>query len=136
ARAVLERTRFHLDQAIILAPMDGVIVEGDLRRRLGAPVRQGEVLFQQARLEDLYIQVEVPEQSVHAVLARTEARRLFDSQPDEVFALNIVRMQPAGMGTGSGTVFRMRAESVEQLPRWWRPGMSGNVRVDAGWRNA
>ncbi len=136
AKAVLQRTQFHLEQAIIQAPMDGVIVEGDLRKRLGAPFRQGEILFQQARLDELYIQVEVPENEIHEILERTEARMLFAAQPDAAYPLIIERIQPAGLSTPAGVVFQMRATSAEEVPDWWRPGMSGTVRIYAGWRNA
>lgn len=136
ARAVLDRTRYHLEQSEIRAPMSGVIVEGDLRKRLGAPVRQGDVLFQQARLDELYVQIEVSERDVHEVLNRTEARMLFAAQTDEAFHLIIERIQPAGMPTPSGVVFRVRAVGAESPPDWWRPGMSGTAKIDTGWRNA
>lgn len=136
AKAVLDRTQFHLDQAVIKAPIDGVIVEGDLRKRLGAPFSQGDVLFQQARLDELYVQIEVPENEIHEVLDRTEARMLFAAQPDVTYPLAIQRVQPAGNSTPSGVVFQMRAISNEDVPDWWRPGMSGTVRIKAGWRNA
>ncbi len=136
ARAVLERTRFRLEQAVISAPLDGVVVEGDLRRRIGSPVRQGEVLAQQAQLGALYIQVEVAERDVHEIVGRNEARMLFASRPDETFPLAIERLQPAGIGTETGVVFQLRASSLGEAPEWWRPGMSGTVRIDAGWRNA
>ncbi len=136
ARAVLDRTKYHLDQSVIQAPIAGVIVEGDLRKRLGAPLRQGDILFQQARLDDLYIQIEVAENEIHEILDRSEARMLFAAQPDTAYPLTIERIQPAGLSTPSGVVFQMRATSVEEMPDWWRPGMSGTVRIYAGWRNA
>jgi len=136
ARAVLERTRYHLEQATLTAPIEGVIVEGDLRKRLGAPVQQGEVLLQTAGLKTLYIQIEIPERDVHEVLERTDARMLFAAQPDRSFALEIERLLPGGLPGASGVVFVARARPVETPPEWWRPGMSGTARIDAGWRNA
>jgi multidrug efflux pump subunit AcrA (membrane-fusion protein) len=126
ARAVLERTRFHLEQAVIAAPIDGVIVEGDLRKRLGSPVRQGEVLLQTARLDDLYLQIEIPEREVHEVLGRTEGRMLFAAQADRSFPVTIERILPGGLPGQAGVVFLARAHSDEPPPAWWRPGMSGD----------
>ncbi len=136
AAAVLERTRYQIEQSEIKAPVDGVIVEGDLRKRLGAPVRKGDVLFQQARLDDLYIHVEVPESEAHEVSDTQRARMLFAAQPEEAFELSIERIQPVGVQTQSGVVFQLRARSVDAAPDWWRPGMSGSVKIDVGWRNA
>ncbi|MEM9159492.1 MAG: efflux RND transporter periplasmic adaptor subunit [Verrucomicrobiota bacterium] len=135
ANAVLEKTLYRLEQSVITASVDGVIVEGDLRKRLGAPVRQGEALFQQARLDSIYVQVEVAEKDVHEILDAEEARMLFAAQPDTAFPLLIEKLQPVGMQTPSGIVFRLRANSQEAAPDWWRPGMSGTVRIDVGWRN-
>ncbi len=136
AAAVLERTRYQIEQSVIEAPIDGVIVEGDLRKRLGAPVRKGDILFQQASLNELYIQVDVPEREAHEILDRTEARMLFAAQPDQAYPLTIERIQPVGIPTQTGVVFQLRAKSVDSHPNWWRPGMSGTVKIDAGWRNA
>lgn len=136
AAAVLERTRYQIDQSEIEAPIDGVIVEGDLRKRLGAPVRKGDILFQQASLDELYVQVDVPEREAHEIVDRNEARMLFAAQPDEVYPLTIERIQPVGIPTQTGVVFQLRAQSADSYPDWWRPGMSGTVKIDVGWRNA
>ncbi len=136
AVAVLERTQYQIEHSVIEAPIDGVIVEGDLRKRLGAPVRKGDILFQQASLAELYVQVDVPEREAHEILDRVEARMLFAAQPDSAYPLVIERMQPVGIPTETGVVFQLRAQSAESPPDWWRPGMSGTVKIDAGWRNA
>ena len=53
-------TRCHrLDQANIVSPFDGVVVEGDLRERLGAHVKQGDALSKIARIDTLYVEAEV-----------------------------------------------------------------------------
>jgi biotin carboxyl carrier protein len=59
ARARLGLARFRREQATIEAPFDGVIVEGDLKKRLGAPVKQGEVLFRFASTERTYVECAV-----------------------------------------------------------------------------
>ncbi len=136
AKAVLDRTRYRVEQSVIKAPISGVIVEGDLRKRLGAPVSQGDVLLQQASLDALYVQIEVSERDIHEVLDQTKARMLFAAQTDEAYPLTIERIQPAGLPTQAGVVFRIRALSDEAPPEWWRPGMSGTAKIDTGWRNA
>lgn len=135
ARAVLDRTRFQLQQASIIAPFAGMVVEGDLRKRIGSPLRQGEVLVQIARLDDLYVEVEVSERDVHDILGRKNARLMFAAQPEHEYRLVIDRVHPSAQPRPSGPVFVVQAAGVERAPDWWRPGMSGTVRIDAGWRN-
>jgi multidrug efflux pump subunit AcrA (membrane-fusion protein) len=40
AKAGLDRVRFHLGQANITAPFDGIIIEGDNRKLLSSPCRE------------------------------------------------------------------------------------------------
>ena len=64
AQARLDLVRFHLENAIVKSGVDGVVVEGDLRERIAAPVKQGDALFKVARLDTLYAEAEVPERDV------------------------------------------------------------------------
>lgn len=135
ARATLERVQHQIAQAELTAPFAGVIVEGDLRRRLGSPTRQGEVLFQVARLDDLYVSLEVAERDVHEILGRTEGRLKFAARPELEHALILERLHPAGQPGPSGPVFILRARAREgERAEWWRPGMSGTARIDVGRR--
>jgi multidrug efflux pump subunit AcrA (membrane-fusion protein) len=135
ARATLERVQHQIAQAELVAPFAGAIVEGDLRRRLGSPTRQGEVLFQVAQLDDLYVSLEVAERDVHEIFGRTEARLRFSARPDLEYALVIERLHPAGQPGPGGPVFIVRARAREaENPEWWRPGMSGTARIEVGRR--
>ena len=60
-----EMTRYRLSQARIEAPFEGVVVEGDLRERVGSPVKQGEVLLKVARLDPMYVEGKVHERNIH-----------------------------------------------------------------------
>src|SRR5207253_8528776 len=51
AKARLDMTRLRLKQSSIRAAFDGVVVEGDLRERVGAPVKQGDALFKTTKLD-------------------------------------------------------------------------------------
>ena len=53
ARAQLELVEYRLSQSVMKSDFDGIIVEGDLRQRLGAPVKQGDSQFRLARMYSL-----------------------------------------------------------------------------------
>jgi hypothetical protein len=135
ARAVLERVQHQIAKSQMLAPFAGVVVEGDLRRRLGSPARQGEVLFQVARLDDLHVAIEVAERDVHEILGRAAGRLRFAAQPEEEHAFTIELVHPAGQPGPSGPVFMVRAHpDAETVQTWWRPGMSGTAKIEVGSR--
>ena len=135
AKAALEQTRYHLEKAEIKAPFASAVVEGDLRKRIGSPFRQGEVLFQLARLETLYVELEVPERDAHEILEARDAMIAFASAPERKFKVIVERVHPSAQPRPAGNVFLVRAKIPAETQRWWRPGMSGAAKIKVGWRN-
>ena len=127
--ARLELVRHRLREAFILAPFDGVVVEGDLRERLAAPVKQGDALIKIARLDRLYVEGEISERDIHDILGRQDGEIAFVSQPRLKFPIRIVKIEPAAFPRSSGNVFLVRCEFALGPERWWRPGMSGLCKL-------
>jgi len=67
ASSKLELIRFQLANATMRAPFEGVVVEGDLKKNLGAPVRKGDLLVKLARTGETYLELEVDQADVHEV---------------------------------------------------------------------
>ena len=125
ARARLEMVRHRINQATIKAPFKGVVVEGDLRERLGAPVKQAEVLLRVARIDTLFVEAEVNERDIHEILGRTSGEIAFLSQPRNKFPVRIVTVEPAAVPKEQANVFLVRCGVESGVQSWWRPGMSG-----------
>ncbi len=130
AKARLDLVRHRLDQAVIKAPFAGVVIEGDLRERLGAPVKQADVLMKVARIDTLYVEAEVNERDVHEVLRRTDGELAFVSQPRMKFPLRITRIEQAAVPKDQANVFLVRCAVEGGVQPWWRPGMSGVVKLN------
>jgi len=129
AKAHLDLVRHRLAEAVIKAPFDGVLVEGDLRERLAAPVKQGDALMRVARLDTLYVEAEVPERDVHEILNKQRGEIAFVSQPKLKFPIRIVKVEPAAFPKSEGNVFLVRCEFEKGAEAWWRPGMSGLCKL-------
>lgn len=129
SQARLEAVRYRLGEAMIRAPFDGVVVEGDLRERLAAPVKQGDALLKIARLEHLYAEAAVNERDIHEILDRQRGEIAFVSQPRLKFAVRLVKLEPAAFPRAEANVFLVRCEFVEGVQPWWRPGMSGLCKL-------
>ena len=125
AQARLELIRYRLQQASIIAPFGGVIVEGDLRQRIGAPLKQGDGLFKIARTDTLYVEAEVNERDVPEILHKSEGVIAFVTQPKLKFPVNITRIEPAAFPKEQENVFLIRCALTDEVEPWWRPGMSG-----------
>ena len=130
SKARLDLVRHRLNEATIKAPFDGVVVEGDLRERLAAPVKQGDALLKIARIEKLYVEAALNERDVHEVLNKRQGEIAFVSQPKLKFPVRIARIEPAAFPRAEGNVFLVRCEFEKGVETWWRPGMSGLCKLE------
>jgi len=135
ARAHLELVRFRRNQATIVAPFDGVVVEGDLKKRIGAPVRQGDVLFRIARTDQFYIECLVAEADVPELKAGGVGEIAFASQPKLKFPIRIRQIDPATQPKENTNVVVARCVIEAPPADWWRPGMSGVAQLEVGRRS-
>ncbi len=130
SKARLDLIRYRLNQAVLKAPFLGAVVEGDLRERIGAPVKQGEALFKFARIDTLYVEAEVNERDIHEILNRKTGEIAFVSQPKLKYPVRLVTIEPAAVPKTDGNVFLVRL-AVDGGPQpWWRPGMSGLCKLN------
>jgi RND family efflux transporter MFP subunit len=134
AAARLAQLRNRLEQASIRSPFDGVVIEGDFHERLGQPVRQGDPLFRVARLDRLYVEAEIPERDVHELDGSDPGEIAFVSQPGLRFEVQGRMLEPAAVPRQAGNVFLYRCELSERPEAWFRPGMQGVAKLEAGRR--
>ncbi|MCL5098746.1 MAG: efflux RND transporter periplasmic adaptor subunit [Candidatus Omnitrophica bacterium] len=135
ARARLDLVQYRLQQSVLRSPFDGAVVEGEQRERLGAPVKQAEVLFRIARNEPLYVEAEVNEKDIHEVKLDAPGEIAFASQPKLKFPIRVVRIQPAAQPKEAENIFLVRCAFTTAPKTWWRPGMTGITKIEAGRRS-
>jgi RND family efflux transporter MFP subunit len=117
----------------VRAPFDGRVLEGDLTRSLGAPVRAGEVLMTVAPDGRHRIVLEVDERDIARVAAGATAQVSLAARPGSPVPLRVSRVSPSAAVRDGRNVFE-----VEALPTaedgLLRPGFHGVARIDAGRR--
>lgn len=133
AQARLARTQELIELAANKAPFDGVVVEGEQRELHGAPVRKGDKLYRIARVEKLYATLQVPERDAAQLQPGAHGELSLMTRPDEKIPLRVLAIIPVAQIKGQeGNQFMVRAELLAPPAAWWKPGMSGNARIDAG----
>jgi hypothetical protein len=135
ARAQRDVVEERLARAVLKAPFDGAVVEGDLRERLAAPVQKGDGMLKVARIEDLYLVIDVAERDIQDITEGARGRAAFASQPGRTFGFTVEKIEPVARTKDAGGVFSVRARFEGEAEPWWRPGMSGVARIDAGRRS-
>jgi hypothetical protein len=134
AKARLDMARLRLRQAEIRATIDGVVVEGDLRERIGAPVKQGDALFKTTKLDGMYVEAEINQRDVQNVKAGVAGEIAFVTQPKFKYPIKVERVYPAAMTKENENIFIVRLTLPAAPAEWWRPGMSGLTKIEAGKR--
>ena len=133
AKARIEQFNYLLSQADCVAPFKGVVVEGERKDLLNAPVKKGERIFKIARVEGLYLNLYVSERDMRDVVVGASGTAALLSRPDQHIAFHLLSINPVGQVKGQeGNLFQIRA-AIDQNPEsWWRPGMTGAAKVDSG----
>lgn len=131
AEAEIALVESQIAQATIRAPIDGIIVSGDLERAVGAPVRPGDALFEIASPGAVRVEVFIAEDQVGDVKPGSRGSLATLSRPEVKMPVEIVRVDPVAEIRAGRNVFRAIA-SLSESPDWLRPGMEGVVRIDAG----
>ena len=135
ARAHLELIRYRIDAATIRAGLPGVVIEGDLRDRLGSPVKSGDILFRVGGIDRLYAETDINERDIHEVLGRSGGQIAFVGRPRHKFPIHIIAVEPAAIPKTGANDFLVRCALDGPRQDWWRPGMSGACKIDAGKRS-
>ena len=131
ARAQLDLTEGKLARTRILAPIDGVIVAGDLTQRLGAPVQTGELLFEVAPMGDFRVDIWLEERDLRHVSEGLSGQLVLAGHPTDGLPITLTRITPLAEPREGINSFRLEAE-LDALQPGLRPGMEGVAKIDAG----
>jgi len=130
------RTRLLSDREQNLAirsPVDGVVVTGDLRDREGVPLEMGQSLFEIAPLDELIIEVGIPEEDVRHVREGMSIRLKLHAVPADPIDAVIRRIHPRAELRDHDNVFIAQAV-IDNTDLRLRPGMKGAALVSTGHR--
>lgn len=133
AEANIERIQHDIERAVITSPIDGVIMEGDLRERIGGTTQRGELLFKLMPEGSLRGVVMVDESQINDLTIGANGWLSPASDPSLRLKATVERIAPVAQLKGSQNVFPVRVR-FEDRPDWLSPGMEGIARIDVGER--
>ncbi len=130
ARANIELYEHQIAQAKIKTPVDGIVLSGDLKSKIGAPVKAGDELFQVGQ-PDIRAELSVPEDMVADVKVGQSGTLAASSFPSQKIPFKVERVFPVANVTAGHNVFKVRVVFEPGAQRaWMRPGMEGIAKVD------
>lgn len=133
AQAQIDLLNYQIGQANLISPIGGIIVKGDLKRQIGAPVKAGDVLFEVCPVEFLRAQLMFPEDLIFYIEIGQKGKLATASYPGQPIKFVVERINPMAEVVKQRNVFKVRVRLLETYP-WMRPGMEGVAKVSVGKR--
>ncbi|HEV7402552.1 MAG TPA: HlyD family efflux transporter periplasmic adaptor subunit [Chthoniobacteraceae bacterium] len=114
----------------VTAPLAGVVVSGDLRRAEGQPVRQGEVLWEVAPLDEMIVEVEVPAREISRVREGRPVKVRLEGLSGS-WTTTVERIHPQSEPRDGRNVFICEAALRNPGTADFRPGIRGRASVES-----
>jgi multidrug efflux pump subunit AcrA (membrane-fusion protein) len=133
AQSQIDLFNTQIASATIKAPVDGMVLKGDLKTKIGAPLKIGEEMFQVGEREKIRAEVSVPEDQITDVQLEQHGELAATSFPGEHIKFTVERITPVAEVSGAHNVYKVRAiiKPDDQKP-WMKPGMEGIAKVYVG----
>lgn len=127
--AQLRLVRLQFDRLAIRAPINGVIVSGDLTRELGSPIDKGQQLFEIAPLGSYRVVLKVDERDILLVEEGQEGLLSLEAISGDRLPVTVAKVTPVSTPEEGRNYFRVEAQvDTENAPL--RPGMEGIGKVE------
>jgi multidrug efflux pump subunit AcrA (membrane-fusion protein) len=133
AQAQVELIEYRLSEAEVLAPVNGIVMGEDLRRREGAQVNRGDGLFEIATPGAHRAEILVADRDIEKIIVGKKVSLHLDAHTLKRFAGKVERIYPLTETVHGKNVFRVIA-SLDSRDTNLQPGMGGTARIQSGWQ--
>jgi len=127
--AQIQLIQLQIQRASIVAPIDGQVIAGDWQHKKGAPLKQGDEVFQVADPHQLRAELTVSDRDIQEMGEHFVGKLATTGQPQEKYEFEVSRIVPLGRADQGSNVFTVYADMRQASPTWL-PGMVGQARVD------
>jgi len=118
-----------IDRASVKADIDGVVIEGDLKDKIGSAVKLGDQLMVIGQPEKLKGELRVAERDIQDVKAGSVGKLATSAKPFSKFPFKVDRVIQETQAKEGDNYFKVFVEMQDASPDWL-PGMEGEARVE------
>jgi hypothetical protein len=130
----VELLKSQIAKAHLTAPMDGYVLSGDLKDKVGTPVKLGEQLFEVADLGALQAELTVEDRDIQDVLLGIQKQGSGElattAMPRQTAKLKVDHVVPLGEAKEGANVFKVVCNIEGDPDPTWLPGQAGEARID------
>ncbi|HLL87836.1 MAG TPA: HlyD family efflux transporter periplasmic adaptor subunit [Tepidisphaeraceae bacterium] len=140
AQAQYDLYDLQIRQALIVSPIDGEVLKGDLADKVGAKVSPQDGLMEVGDLRGLKVRMNVQERDIQRVTAGSNGWFSTNANPSNEYPLRVTKIVPLGEPKDQSNTFEVEGVIDRDSDRWnaemakqtagWLPGMVGEARVE------
>lgn len=123
-----------IERTQLRAPIDGIVIAGDLSQLLGSPVARGDVLFEVAPLSGYRVVIDVDERDIGFVTENLTGHVALEGLAGVTLPIVVEKVTPVSTQRDGRNFFRVEAR-VDAPVDPLRPGMAGYAKIVAGERS-
>lgn len=134
SRLELDVLEKQLERYQMLSPISGMVVTGDLMRMRGVPVERGQTLFEIAPLDEMVVEIAVPDREIEHLRTGQQASIQLEAIQGEPITSTVLKIHPRSEIRENENVFIAECMVMNERQQL-RPGMRGTVEVECGKRS-
>lgn len=127
-RALLGLLEQQLSRSRVLAPFDGIVIDGDLSQSIGAPVEKGQVLLTMAPADQFRLIVEVDERDIASIRLDEDGALALAALPNDTLSFKVERITPVANNRDGRNYFEVEGK-LNTVPASMRPGLQGVAKI-------
>lgn len=128
----IETITLSLNQTELRSRISGMVIAGDLSRSIGAPVKQGDVLFKVAPLDQYRTMLRIRETDIRFMQQGLNAELKLTSLPSTNYSIELLKPSPYFSDENNEVVYLAEAVMKDGNYSELRPGMEGIAKVSVG----
>ncbi|MEM7203832.1 MAG: HlyD family efflux transporter periplasmic adaptor subunit [Planctomycetota bacterium] len=129
--AELAAVNARIERSVLRSPITGVVLEGDLRSRVGAKLAVGDPMFEIGRRNQVLVELQVPEIHVQHLDSCVAGKFAPAARPTDRLALGDLRLAAVSQVVDGRNVVIAETALLEPTATLL-PGMSGFAHLDLG----
>jgi multidrug resistance efflux pump len=124
----IERLEYREEHLQVRSPIDGLVLQGDLARSQGAPLRMGDPLFEVGPLDRLVVEFEVEATDIPQIAEGARATLKLEAGAGSRLETEILRISPKSEWRNGRNLFICEAE-IDNPDGALRAGLVGKGKI-------
>lgn len=124
-----------LEAAVLKPAFRSVVLTPHLKEKTGARIMSGQIFCEVGTLDELRVEIALPERDWHLVELGQSVRLKFYTFADRTFTADVEALSPTARVTGEGDRVLVVTTRLESPATGLRPGMTGIGKVNLGRRS-